>query len=244
MAEVDRAEILAYAEQHGATAAGEHYDVAPSTIRSWRHRAAQAGGDRAADAPAVAPGDDDWQVARLEIRANGHEAARCGGEIIASALSEARSSGLQRARDTYGVPERIIAAWAARDAGREPSMGADEALDRLRYAFSSLPDDVRIELAKLAEENHWAYHALDVEHFRIRWARQHQERAEAAEQARAEQAAAAEAEAAEQREREAAEQAERERAAERAARAKAERERAAAEAEALRRASEQARRAA
>jgi len=36
--DVDRDAVLAFAEQHGAQAAGEKYGVSAGTIRSWRHR--------------------------------------------------------------------------------------------------------------------------------------------------------------------------------------------------------------
>jgi colicin import membrane protein len=245
VSDVDRSEILAYAEQHGATAAGEHFKVSPATIRSWRHRAAQTESDPeppASGVRSVAPGDDGWQCAKVEARPGHGEASKAGGGQIAEALSAVNKEGVSRAAQYGHAPPAVLRAWQARDRGDEPPMAPGEALIRLQYAFSSLPDDVRMELAAVAEEKHWAYHALDVEHHRILAERKRQAETEEMQRQRAERERAAAAEAAERAEREAAEEAERAAAVERAERAGVERERAATEAEALRRASEAARR--
>lgn len=231
MTDVDRAEVLAYAEEHGAQAAGERFGVAAGTIRSWRSR---AGGSSAA---AVKPGDDAYQVAELPVRFAGGEAPRTGAARILAAFSEGS--------DIAGVPEPIVRSWTARDEGGELPVGDDRnCFDRLRYAFASLPDDMRAEIALRAERAAWTYHQSDLQHLRIvaereraAWDAQREQerraRVEATEKEIAEQGALAE------RERVAAEHAEANR-----ARVAAERERAAAESEAMRRASEDLRRSA
>ncbi|MGI8904240.1 MAG: hypothetical protein ACR2IP_11425 [Solirubrobacteraceae bacterium] len=226
-----RGEILAYAEQHGATAAGERYGVSPGTIRSWRHRATGATAAPEATA-AVKPGDDDYQVA---VVPGGHPAS-----VIREALSVAERRGVDRAASHIGVSPPLVTAWQYRARGEEPP---DHSLEyRFSAAWAGLPYDARREIMADVEQRAWAYIAPDLEHLRLvaereaaarveRDKQQRHERDQVTEQERAEQTAAAKTKQA------AHEQAEANR-----ARVQAQREQAAAESERMRRASEDHRR--
>lgn len=161
MTEQNRAEVLAYAEQHGTSKAAERYSVSSGTIRSWRSRS-RSNGD-----PTIKPGDEGYHVAELPSRFGAHEASASSGQQIVDALEVARRRGVATAQQYGCAPQAVIAAWQAREDGREPQVNPDDALNRLRHAFASLPDDVRCALAAEAERAAWAYHAPDIEHVRI-----------------------------------------------------------------------------
>jgi hypothetical protein len=120
---------------------------------------------------AVKPGAPQYRLAELPFRAAYHEAtARGAGDIVAA---------LDGAPEACGVPARLVEVWRALDAGREPPpVAADDALERLRSAFASLPDDKRAELAAAAESAAWRYHRADVEHLRVVAAREAEEQQE------------------------------------------------------------------
>ncbi len=172
MSEHDRAEVLAYAEQHGTAKAAEHFGVSAGTIRSWRSR------ERSNGDPLIKPGDAGYHVAELPSRFGSHEAMASKAKDIVDALEVARREGVATARQYGYAPTKVISAWLARDEGREPQVNPDDALDRLRYAFASLPDDVRCALAAESERAAWAYHAPDIEHVRILRRREDEARAE------------------------------------------------------------------
>lgn len=134
------------------------------------------------------PGDERWRLAELPFRPGYHEAPPRGASDIVAALDA------DLAPAACGVPAALVEVWRHLDAGGEPPpVTADDALERMRHAFASLPDDERAELAAGAEAAAWRYHGADVEHLRIGAARE------------AEEQQAADAE----RDREAAEQAQR-----------------------------------
>lgn len=80
----DRAEVLAFAQEHGAAAAAAKFGVSAGTIRSWRSRARKRAGRQAA---ASSPGPDTpagrfTQEAQriVEWAASGHRLClQCGG---------------------------------------------------------------------------------------------------------------------------------------------------------------------
>lgn len=231
MADSDREQVLAFAAQHGTAAASERFEVAAGTIRSWRSR---AGGSTESVAPAVKPGDPEYQVAELPLRSGFHEAAAAGSDTILSALTHGGRF--------VGIPDTIVRSWQARDAGDEPEMDAGDCFDRLRYAFSALPDDLRAEVALECERTAWTYHGPDLDHLRIVTEREAQEHQQAQEKARQERAKTtelqkAEAEAKAEQDRLQHDQAEHNR-----QRVQAHRQRQADESERMRRASEDLRR--
>ncbi len=67
MSNVDRAQVLQHAEQHGSAAAAQRYGVSPATVRSWRHRAGATATPAEPEAtPAVKPGPPDWPTVEIE----------------------------------------------------------------------------------------------------------------------------------------------------------------------------------
>ncbi len=162
------------------------------------------------------PGSDGHRLAELPARVGYHEAPGSGAETIRRVLGLSRGESVELAAQHTAAPGEVIRAWLARDEGGEPPVEPGDALERLRYAFASLPDDLRCRFAGEVEAAAWAYHAPDLEH--VRAVARRDAEAEAARQAErraewerrdAEAAARAEAEgrAREERDREAAEQA-------------------------------------
>lgn len=82
----DRAEVLRFADHHGAKQAADHYGLSAGTIRSWRSRARRRAGREAADRERAAERRPPSPLAEFERRAE--QAAtwaargacrRCGG---------------------------------------------------------------------------------------------------------------------------------------------------------------------
>lgn len=136
-------------------------------------------------AAAVKPGDERYRLAELPFRADFHEATpRGASDIVATLRTASQPAGC-------GVPARLVEVWRELDAGREPPpVAVDDALERMRHAFASLPDDKRAELAAAAEAAAWRYHRADVEHVRLVAAREAeaQQEVEAAREREAEEA--------------------------------------------------------
>jgi hypothetical protein len=122
---------------------------------------------------AVKPGDERYRLAELPFRAGYHEAPSRGASEIVAALDGDLSP------EACGVSPPLVEVWRELDAGREaPPVAADDALERMRSAFASLPDDTRCELAAAAEAAAWRYHRADLEHLRIVAAREAEEQQE------------------------------------------------------------------
>lgn len=135
----------------------------------------------------VKPGDDRYEIAERRFRASPNEAPTYNAESIHGALNLVETDVAEAVRHGYG-PYEVLAAWHARDHGEDPEVAPEEALDRLRYAFSGLPDDLRCKLAAEAERTAWLYFSPDLEHLRIVQRREveqaEQEQAEEAERQR------------------------------------------------------------
>jgi len=115
----------------------------------------------------VKPGDERYRLAELPFRPGYHEATPRGARDIVEALDGPAACG---------VPPRLVEVWRALDAGHEPPpVAAADALERMRSAFASLPDDTRAELAAAAESAAWRYHCGDIEHVRVVAAREAEE---------------------------------------------------------------------
>jgi hypothetical protein len=113
---------------------------------------------------AVKPGDGQYRLAELPFRAGYHEAPSRGASEIVAALDG--PSGV-------GTPHASVEVWRELDAGGEPPpVAPGDALERMRGAFASLPDDKRAELVTAAESAAWAYHRADVAHLRLLAARE------------------------------------------------------------------------
>ncbi len=234
MGDVDRAEVLAYAEQHSAAEAAEKFGLSAGTIRSWRHR---QGTDATAEpdaTPAVKPGDASYQVAPVR---GGYPAS-----LVLEALAVADKQGPDRAAAHIGASRELIAAWQARAQGEDPAMPDREVDYRFRHAWPVLPPDVRHRIALDIEAQAWRYLEPDMQHLRIVWERQARERAEREATERQERADVTQAEQAEQAAKVETERLQREQAEANRARVQAQREQAAAESERMRRASEDMRR--
>ncbi len=113
-----------------------------------------------------APGSDGYRLAELPARVGYHEAPSSTAGTIHRALEVARSASVGQAVQHGHGPVEVIRAWVARDEGGEPPVEPGDALERLRYAFASLPDDLRCRFAGEVETAAWAYHAPDLEHVR------------------------------------------------------------------------------
>jgi hypothetical protein len=113
----------------------------------------------------VKPGDERYRLAELPFRAGYHEATPRGASEIVGALD---------ADQACGVPAALVEVWRHLDdaGGEPPPVAPGDALERLRSAFASLPDDQRAEIAAGAELAAWRYHRADVEHLRIVAARE------------------------------------------------------------------------
>lgn len=136
----------------------------------------------------VKPGDDTYQIADRPFRADPREGSPHDATTILSALERASREGVAEAsRHGHGLPG-VIQQWMDRDAGEDPAVEPEEAFDRMRHAYASLPDDVRCEFAAEAERALWNYLQPDIEHLRIVRQREAEERqreeAEKAEQER------------------------------------------------------------
>jgi len=162
------------------------------------------------------PGSDGYRLAELPARVGYHEAPSSTAGTIHRALEVARSASVGQAVQHGHGPVEVIRAWVARDEGGEPPSEPGDAFERLRYAFSSLPDDLRCRFAGEVEGAAWAYHAPDLAHVRAvarrdaeaEAAREVERRAEwERRDAEAAERAEAEGRAREERAREAAEQA-------------------------------------
>jgi hypothetical protein len=104
----DRREVLAYADRHGAKAAGEHFHIPAGTVRSWRSRARKRG--TAPPTPA-----ERWlaEARQLAERYTKRQCLQCGGVGTVDVPATARGSlTIRPARripcPTYGGPVRHI----------------------------------------------------------------------------------------------------------------------------------------
>jgi transposase-like protein len=78
----DRARVLAYADRHGAKAAGEQYGISAGTIRSWRSRARQRAARQRAAVGALEPTPAERYAAearRIVAWAEAGVCLTCGG---------------------------------------------------------------------------------------------------------------------------------------------------------------------
>jgi hypothetical protein len=108
----DRAEVLAYADRHGAKAAGLYYGLPAGTVRSWRSRARARA---ARQQPGESSPAEQWLEHARQIVAWASRGAclQCGGAGTVR-VPEARRGGLviQKARTivcpTCGGPPRRI----------------------------------------------------------------------------------------------------------------------------------------
>ena len=112
------------------------------------------------------PGSDGYRLAELPARVGYHEAPSSTAGTIHRALEVARSASVGHAAEHAAVPGEVVRAWVGRDEGGEPPSEPGDAFERLRYAFSSLPDDLRCRFAGEVEAAAWAYHAPDLAHVR------------------------------------------------------------------------------
>jgi hypothetical protein len=77
---MDRAEVMAWADRHGAQAASQRYGVPAGTIRSWRSRARRRAAREANDRPGPSPREAfENRAAQLAAWAAKGACLHCGG---------------------------------------------------------------------------------------------------------------------------------------------------------------------
>jgi hypothetical protein len=87
----DRADVLRYADAHGAKAAGEHFHISAGTVRSWRSRARKRA---ARDGTAPPSPAERWlaEAQRVAERYAKRLCLQCGGEGTVNVPAVTRGS--------------------------------------------------------------------------------------------------------------------------------------------------------
>lgn len=98
-----RSEILAYADAHGAKAAGEHFGIPAGTVRSWRSRARKRA---ARDGTAPPTPAERWlaEARQLAERYTKRLCLHCGGEGTVNVPATRRGSLLIRKARRINCP--------------------------------------------------------------------------------------------------------------------------------------------
>jgi hypothetical protein len=99
----DRADVLRYADAHGAKAAGEHFHISAGTIRSWRSRARK----RAARAGTAPPSPAERWLAEAHHLAERYLTGvclHCGGDGTVDVPATVRGSLLIRKARRVSCP--------------------------------------------------------------------------------------------------------------------------------------------
>lgn len=108
-----RAEVLAYADRHGAKAAAERYGLPAGTVRSWRSRARRRAAQQAADqerdgtrVTSTAPAEVyEDEARRILAWALAGACVRCGGAGLVRLPAVTRGSLTIRQAQTIPCPD-------------------------------------------------------------------------------------------------------------------------------------------